>query len=102
MPYRAPLLDLIASWLASHWPTTYTIALAALTAWLRITYNGGAGRRRTLELLLCGLLGAPVVPLMSVIGLPPEAGGFFGAMIGLIGVDAIRDAAASLLKKKAS
>ncbi|GAB5992545.1 phage holin, lambda family [Aeromonas enteropelogenes] len=101
MPYReSALWESLAAWLAAHWPTLYSVALAILTAWLRITYGGGRGRARTLEMLLCGAITLAASSGFIWLGIPAQAGGFVGGMIGLLGVDTLRDAAKSLLNKK--
>lgn len=101
MPYRdTALWESLAAWLAGHWPTVYAMALAILTAWLRITYAGGTGRARTLEMLLCGAITLAASSGFTWAGIPGQAGGFVGGMIGLLGVDTLRDAAKNLLNKK--
>ncbi|WP_421218232.1 phage holin, lambda family [Aeromonas enteropelogenes] len=101
MSYReSALWESLAAWLAAHWPTLYAVALAILTAWLRITYGGGQGRARTLEMLLCGAITLAASSGFIWLGIPAQAGGFVGGMIGLLGVDTLRDAAKSLLNKK--
>ena len=101
MPYReSALWESLTAWLAAHWPTLYSVALAILTAWLRITYGGGRGRARTLEMLLCGAITLAASSGFIWLGIPAQAGGFVGGMIGLLGVDTLRDAAKNLLNKK--
>lgn len=101
MPYReSALWESLAVWLAGHWPTVYAVALAILTAWLRITYGGGTGRARTLEMLLCGAITLAASSGFIWLGIPAQAGGFVGGMIGLLGVDTLRGAATNLLNKK--
>ncbi|MGY3895744.1 phage holin, lambda family [Aeromonas enterica] len=98
MPYRdTALWESLATWLAAHWPTVYAVALAVLTAWLRITYGGGTGRARTLEMLLCGAITLAASSGFAWIGIPDQAGGFVGGMVGLLGVDTLRGAATQLL-----
>jgi lambda family phage holin len=101
MPYReSALWESLVAWLGSHWPTVYAVALAILTAWLRITYGGGTGRARTLEMLLCGAITLAASSGFTWAGIPGQAGGFVGGMIGLLGVDTLRGAATNLLNKK--
>ena len=105
MPTKDPnawamLWAVLAAWLNEHWPTLYGLLLSLTIAWLRITYNGGNGRRRTLETLLCGAIALMVISALDWIGVPGSASGFVGGMVGFLGVEAIRDMAVKLLNKK--
>ncbi|KHN59935.1 phage holin, lambda family [Aeromonas hydrophila] len=101
MPYReSAIWESLAAWVAAHWPTVYGVLLSILIAWLRITYGGGRGRARTLEMLLCGAITLAASSGFAWIGIPGQASGFVGGMIGLLGVDTLRDAAKRFLDKK--
>ncbi len=101
MPNKDPTLAIaLLAWLMDNWPTVYGAALAVLTAWLRITYGGGSGRRRALESVLCGAITLAFISAFGWFGIPEEAAGFVGGMVGLIGVETIRKIAEHLLNAK--
>ena len=105
MPTKDPNLWAIAwavitAWLSEHWPIIWGCLLTVSVSWVRITYNGGNGRRRTLETLLCGAIALMVISALDWIGVPGSASGFVGGMVGFLGVEAIRDMAVKLLNKK--
>jgi lambda family phage holin len=51
-------------------------------------------------MLLCGAITLAASSGFTWVGIPSQAGGFVGGMIGLLGVDTLRDAAKNLLNKK--
>ncbi|RKJ83818.1 phage holin, lambda family [Aeromonas veronii] len=88
------------AWLMDNWPAVYGALLALAISFLRITYGGGSGRRRLIEALLCGLITLAVSTGIHLIGIPQEATPLLGGMIGLLGIDIIREHSAKLLGKK--
>ena len=102
MPTKDPALwAILAAWLHEHWPTIYGLLLALSVAWVRITYTGGTGRRRTLETLLIGLLWLGVSGILGLLGVPDTASGFVGCLMGYLGLETIRDLAVKFLERKA-
>lgn len=100
MPTKDPnLIAMALAWLMDNWPSVYGALLALAIAFLRITYNGGSGRRRMIETLLCGLISLAVATGVSLLGIPASATPFVGGMVGLLGIDIIRDKAAALFGK---
>ncbi|MFQ2266575.1 phage holin, lambda family [Aeromonas hydrophila] len=101
MPHKDPTLwALLLAWLMDNMPTVYGTTLAVLTAWLRITYGGGSGRRRLLESVLCGAITLAFISAFGWFGIPGGAAGFVGGMVGLIGVETIRGLAERWLNAK--
>ncbi|QTL95535.1 phage holin, lambda family [Aeromonas jandaei] len=101
MPNKDPSLwAIVIAWLMENWPVVYGALLALTVSFLRSTYGGGSGRRRTIEALLCGLITLAVATGTSLLGVPPKATPLLGGMIGLLGIDIIREHAAKLLGKK--
>ena len=101
MPHKDPSFwSPIASWLIEHWPAAYGVLLALAVAFLRITYAGGRGRRRLVESILCGLITLAAVSATTLLGVPYEAAPFIGGVVGLLGVDIIRERATVVFNKK--
>ena len=101
MPHKDPTLaTALLAWLMDNWPAVYGALLALAIAFLRITYAGGRGRRRLIESLLCGLITLAAAPGPHLLGIPQEATPFLGGVVGLLGIDIIRDRAALMFRKK--
>ena len=105
MPTKDPNLWAIAwavitAWLSEHWPIIWGCLLTVSVSWVRITYNGGKGRRRTMECLLIGIFWLGIYTGLPVTGIPNQPAGLVGAVMGLLGTDIIRDAAKRMLDKK--
>lgn len=97
MPNKDPTL---LTWLMDHSPALTGVLLTIAIAWLRITYSGGAGRRRVLESLLCGLLWLPGWAVLAWLGVPLEFAGAIACAIGFFGVDTLRDAGKAFINTK--
>lgn len=101
MPNKDPALwALLMVWLSDNWPTLYGTILAMLTAWLRVTYNGGKGRRRWLESSLVGAITLAFISGFGWLGIPAEASGFIGGMVGWLGVEKVREVAERFIGEK--
>ncbi|WP_447825547.1 phage holin, lambda family [Aeromonas salmonicida] len=101
MPHKDPTLaTALLAWLMDNWPAVYGALLALAIAFLRITYAGGRGRRRLIESLLCGLITLAAATGTHLLGIPQEATPFLGGVVGLLGIDIIRDRAARLFNKR--
>jgi lambda family phage holin len=101
MPNKDPTLwAALLAWLMDNWPAVYGALLALAIAFLRITYAGGRGRRRLIESLLCGLITLAAATGTTLLGVPYEASPFIGGMVGLLGMDFIRDRAKTVFNKK--
>lgn len=101
MPNKDPALwSLVLVWLSDNWPTLYGTILATVIAWLRVTYDGGKGRRRCLEASLIGVITFAFISGFSWFGIPPQASGPVGGIVGLFGVDKVREIAARILGEK--
>ena len=101
MPHKDPTLaTALLAWLMDNWPAVYGALLALAIAFLRITYAGGRGRRRLIESLLCGLITLAAATGTNLLGIPQEATPFLGGVVGLLGIDIIRDRAALMFRKK--
>ncbi|MFB2830280.1 phage holin, lambda family [Aeromonas jandaei] len=101
MPNKDPIIGAaLLAWLMDNWPAVYGALLALAIAFLRITYAGGRGRRRLIESLLCGLITLAASTGTHLLGIPQEATPLLGGMVGLLGIDIIRDRAALMLRKK--
>ncbi|BBQ26175.1 hypothetical protein WP2W18C05_23910 [Aeromonas sp. WP2-W18-CRE-05] len=101
MPHKDPTLaTALLAWLMDNWPAVYGALLALAIAFLRITYAGGRGRRRLIESLLYGLITLAAATGTHLLGIPQEATPFLGGVVGLLGIDIIRDRAALMFSKK--
>lgn len=101
MPHKDPTLwAALLAWLMEHWPAVYGALLAIAIAFFRITYNGGRGRRRLIESLLCGLITLAAATGTHLLGIPQEATPFLGGVVGLLGIDVIRDKATRIVNAK--
>lgn len=105
MPTKDPnawavMWALIAAWLSEHWPLIWGCLLTVATSWMRITYQGGKGQQRTNECVLIGLIWLGMYNGLPVIGIPIQAAGLIGAVIGLLGIDLIREKAKQVFDKK--
>ncbi|WP_368164327.1 phage holin, lambda family [Aeromonas sp. R6-2] len=101
MPNKDPMIGAaLLAWLMDNWPAVYGALLALAIAFLRITYNGGSGRRRLIETLLCGLIALAAATGVRLLGIPADATPFVGGMVGLLGIDIIRDKAADLVGRQ--
>jgi lambda family phage holin len=81
----------LLAWLHDNGAVMYGAALAVVIAWLRITWQGGRGRRRCIESLLCGAISLAVSNGMEFFfGVPRDCAGFVGGAIGFVGVDVLR------------
>lgn len=94
------LWALLLVWVMDNWPAVYASLMALVIAFLRTTYHGGSGRRRLIESMLCGLITLAAATGTHLLGIPHEATPFLGGMVGLLGIDIIREHAAKLLGKK--
>lgn len=90
----------LLAWVMDNWPAVYGAGLALAIAFLRVTYNGGNGRRRLIESILCGLITLAAATGTHLLGIPQEATPFLGGVVGLIGIDVIRAKAEQLFSKK--
>ncbi|HAU4895851.1 TPA: phage holin, lambda family [Aeromonas veronii] len=103
MPNKDPTLwAAMLAWLMDNWPAVYGALLAMSISFLRITYDGGSGRRRLIESVMGGLLTLAVSTGATELGVASSAAPFIGGMIGLLGVDIVRDKAKTLFNKKGS
>lgn len=101
MPHKDPTLaTALLAWLMDNWPAVYGALLALAIAFLRITYAGGRGRRRLIESLLCGLITLAAATGTHLLGIPQEATPFLGGVVGLLGIDIIRERAKTVFNKK--
>ena len=90
-PTDPTLWTVLAAWLHDNGSVLYGAGLAVLVAWLRITWQGGSGRRRLIESLLCGAISLAVSNGMEFFfGVPRDCAGFVGGAIGFVGVDVLR------------
>ncbi|MGE6294212.1 phage holin, lambda family [Aeromonas media] len=90
----------LLAWLMDNWPTVYGALLALAIAFLRITYAGGSGRRRLIESIMCGLITLAAATGTHLLGIPQAATPFLGGIVGLLGIDIIRDRAQLMFNKK--
>jgi lambda family phage holin len=90
MPDKPETWAWLAAWLQQHWPTVYAGLLAGVIAALRVVYGGGSWRRTLLESLLCGAIALAGSSGLEMLGIVNSAAPFFGGMIGLLGVEAVR------------
>lgn len=101
MPDKPETWAWLSAWLQANWPAVYAGWLAFLIAALRIVYAGGRLRQVVLEAPLCGLLGVGVSHSTELLGVPSSVGAFFGAVVGLIGVETARALADRFLGRRA-
>lgn len=80
----------LAAWLEQNWLALYAGLLAGVVAALRVIYAEGTWRRVITETLLCGVFGLACSYGLELLGLDNSSAPFFGGMIGLLGVKAIR------------
>lgn len=80
----------LAAWLEQNWLALYAGLLAGIIAALRVIYAEGTWRHMFTETLLCGVLGLASSYGLELLGIDNSSAPFFGGMIGLLGVKAIR------------
>ena len=91
MPEKSPdLWAAVIAWLSDHEYQLYAAGMGAAMGVLGVMYRGGGRRQRLLEGLICGLIGAALVPLMQWMEMPPSMAGFGACWVGFIGVEQIR------------
>ena len=101
MPNKAPIIGAaLLAWLMDNWPAVSGALLALSISFMRITYDGGSGRRRMIESTLCGLITLAAATGTHLLGIPQEATPFLGGVVGLIGIDILRDRAKVMFGKK--
>ncbi|MDM5133926.1 phage holin, lambda family [Aeromonas piscicola] len=101
MPNKDPTLwAALLAWLMDNWPAVSGALLALSISFMRITYDGGSGRRRLIESTMCGLITLAAASGTTLLGVPYEASPFIGGMVGLLGMDFIRDRAKTVFNKK--
>lgn len=91
MPEKSPdLWAAVIAWLSDHEYQLYAAGMGAAMGVLGVMYRGGGRRQRLLEGLICGLIGAALVPLMQWMDMPPSMAGFGACWVGFIGVEQMR------------
>lgn len=101
MPNKDPTLwAALLAWLMDNWPAVYGALLAMSISFLRITYDGGKGRRRLIESVMGGLLTLAFTTGATMLGVAYQSAPFIGGMIGLMGIDIIREKAKQIFNKK--
>ncbi|MFM5336965.1 phage holin, lambda family [Aeromonas enteropelogenes] len=101
MPNKDPTLwAALLAWLMDNWPAVYGALLAMSISFLRITYDGGSGRRRLIESVMGGLITLAAASGSTLLGVPYEASPLIGGMVGVFGVDIIRERAKLVFNKK--
>lgn len=101
MPHKDPTLaTALLAWLMDNWPAVSGALLALSISFMRITYDGGSGRRRLIESTMCGLITLAAASGTTLLGVPYEAAPFIGGVVGLLGVDIIRERAKLVFNKK--
>ena len=101
MPNKDPTLwAALLAWLMDNWPAVSGAVLALSISFMRITYDGGSGRRRLIESTMCGLITLAAASGTTLLGVPYEAAPFIGGVVGLLGVDIIRERAKLVFNKK--
>lgn len=88
--------NLIDAWLAIREFIRSPAALASLAAMfmsaLKMGYTGGLLRKKKwLETLMVGFLSYFSIPVITYWGFDPEAGAFFGAMLGYLGIHTMEE-----------
>lgn len=101
MPDKPDTWAWLGAWLQQHWPTLYAGLLAGVIAGLRVIYGGGTWRRMVLESLLCGAIALAGSSGLELLGIASTAAPFFGGMIGLLGVEAVRALALRFFTRQA-
>ncbi|BCS49605.1 hypothetical protein JUNP479_2323 [Aeromonas jandaei] len=101
MPNKDPTLwAALLAWLMDNWPAVSGALLALSISFMRITYDGGSGRRRLIESTMCGLITLAGASGAALLGVTYEAAPFIGGVVGLLGVDIIREKAKTMFNKK--
>ncbi|WP_429110904.1 phage holin, lambda family [Aeromonas veronii] len=101
MPNKDPTLwAAMLAWLMDNWPAVSGALLALSISFMRITYDGGSGRRRLIESTMCGLITLAGASGAALLGVTYEAAPFIGGVVGLLGVDIIREKAKTMFNKK--
>lgn len=101
MPNKDPTLwAALMAWLMDNWPAVSGALLALSISFMRITYDGGSGRRRLIESTLCGLITLAAASGAALLGVTYTATPFIGGVVGLLGVDIIREKAKTVLNKR--
>ncbi|WP_083208079.1 phage holin, lambda family [Pseudomonas sp. 31 R 17] len=83
----------VLAWFLQYSPVVFATGLSVLISALRIIYRGGTKKAMFLESVLCGCITLAMLSGLSLFGLPQAAAAFVGGMIGLLGVDKIRNLA---------
>lgn len=101
MPTKDPgLWAYLSSQLIEHWAEISCFLLTVLIAFLRLYRAGSRGVQLSIDALLCGLLWWPVAACMEWLGVPVHLAGPLASSVGLIGVEALREAGMRLLTIK--
>ncbi|ACR69466.1 phage holin, lambda family [Edwardsiella ictaluri] len=91
--------ELLQSWWQGDTPVG-GVLLAAMTAAVRVTYQGGGWKQTALEGVLCGALTLTVVATLDYFSLPKSLTPAIGGAIGFIGVQQIQRFAMYILQRK--
>lgn len=83
----------IFAWLSQHSQVIYAAVLSISISALRIVYRGGTCKAVLLESVLCGCITLAIISGLSIVGLSQAASAFVGGMVGLLGVEKIRQLA---------
>lgn len=83
----------IVAWWGDNQPVIHAVGLSVAIAVVRVIYGAGRTRQMVLEGVLCGLATMTLIPLLEVLGLPLSMASFVGGMVGLIGVEKLRELA---------
>lgn len=94
--YKNTILD----WLQSNWPMLYSMFMAFIIAFGRLTYDGIGGRRKWVEALFCGALTLVASSGLELFGISNNMTPFIGGVIGWLGIDKLRQLSHAVVDKK--
>lgn len=100
MPDKPDTWSWLIEQIQSYWPALYAALLAFMVAAFRIIYEGGKVRQVAIEAPLLGLMALAVSNALALAGISQNAAPFFGGMVGLVGVETLRELALRMLNRR--
>lgn len=86
----------VTKWIEVYFPAICAGAMAATISILMGVRAGDPPKRNASGAAICGLVATGCYSFAIFLGMPPEAGIFFGAYLGFLGVDGIKDIFSSI------
>lgn len=92
------LTEQVTKWIGAYFPAICAGVMAAVISILMDVRAGEPPKRTATGAIICGLVTTGCYSFAIFLGMPPEAGIFFGAYMGFRGADNISDSVVSFGK----